>query len=148
MTNGFIGKTGQKIGEAARQAAKNVAKEETEFVKSLKTQVSGQSDQGSIVNEMLQGGDGISKINPAEEKKLENEARKKIQELEDELAKLRAERQKKQVEWSRDQDELMKSHEEEKQPVLIEPSTKPRRGFIGGDAKSTKGTGEMLKSKK
>ena len=132
--------------EAAKQAVR-VAKEETqEFAKSTKEQAIGDLPESgpSLYEELVASGndDNIKKED------VEKVDIQKLQQIEGELAELRAQRRKEQQEWKKDQEALIQKGISKEPEEFIAPPESPQKGPSGPGKKNTKGTGEMVKSKK
>lgn len=143
MTNGFFKKTASTAADQARKTAQQIAREPYEILKSaLPAGMKKESDNSSLVAEMVGIDDNQvgEKIN---EETVNTQAKKRLEELESEIEKIRQERKAKEEEWKKSQDALMQSeHPAENQ--FIEAQSKKRRGFMGF-AKKKQGTKEMGK---
>jgi len=140
------GKTSKDI---AREAARKMAREPFEILKSATTQESGveRSSSGSVIDQIITGDGKIPEISTAEEMKMNNEAKQKIEELENELQRLRQQRDQKSAQWNEEQNtKLGHGPEEDQKPKapLIEPTTARKRGQ-GSPTKKKQGTREMGK---
>ncbi|KKQ98586.1 MAG: hypothetical protein UT24_C0009G0086 [Candidatus Woesebacteria bacterium GW2011_GWB1_39_12] len=143
----FVKQTKISASDAARKVAKQIAREPIELLKTSKSQVLRQeSDTSRLVQEMVSGNGESGEISETQKVEIEAKKRKRIEELEEELKRIRHEREKKEEEWSQLQQQKMGTTQDSvgsHQP-FIEPTTKPRRGFMGF-LKKKQGTKEMGK---
>ena len=80
-------------------------------------------------------------------KKKREIARKDI--IEQEIAQARAQREKQEEEWERQQEEILIEPGKPRDSGFVAPPSGPQKGPKGpAGKKKTKGTGEMIKSKK
>jgi len=142
MSNGIIKQAGKTTADIARQAARQVAREPVELLKSGSSQVM-QNENTNIQDPINLTSD---KLPPEEIAKKEKEARDRIQELEEELRRMRGKREENKEAWVKEQEEKLKA--QTSQPAaaqpMVEPTTKPKRGMMGEIAKK-QGTKEMGK---
>jgi len=147
MSDGLVKKAGQSTQDFAQQVAKQASREPGEFLKSAKSQVykTSEAQQLSAIPENIGSRDEKSIQQQAVQ--LEEESRKRIEELEGKLKKIREERERKKGEWSQEQEEKMASAVEEETKKLVEPATRPKRGFMGSAEiqKKKQGTQELGK---
>ena len=99
-----------------------------------------------MVGQIIDSGDGKSEMSEIDKKNLESQRRNRIEELKKELEEMRLQRKKKEEEWLKTQEDEFKSDQRQKtlSNVLIEPTTKPKRGLLGF-MKKKQGTKEMGK---
>lgn len=149
MSNGLIRKVGVKGQDQARQFGKKLAQEPHEFLNAAKAQISKDTPTGQP--QAPQGqvgiGSGVSEISPEEKKKIEDAARKRLQEIEQELSNLRLKRRQDYEKWVKEQEAMMGGAQQEKlqeQKPLVEPTTVPKRGMIT-QVKQKQGTKEIAK---
>jgi len=141
--------TGKTAKDIAKQTARQIAQEPVEILKSTTRQGTGiePSPSASVIDQIVTADGKIPQITKLEEKKLENITRKKIEELEEELKKMRNTREQRSQEWQESQNTLM-GHTQTEQPIsekpLVEPTTMPKRGMFGV-AKRKQGTKEIGK---
>ncbi len=148
MSDGLLKKTGQSAADTARKVAKQFAQEPAELLKSASIQVTGQeTDNSDIIQKIVTGNGEVKTVSEVEEIKMETRRRKRITELEEEIKKIGLERKKKEEEWAHMQQEEMEKVKTPMTPsqVIIEPTTKPKRGMLG-TVKKKQGTQEMQKN--
>ena|SRR3990170_7328957 len=123
MTNGFLKKIKKGGNEAAKRVLVRIGEEIAEVPKHAGTQVVGSEAHPSPVVEALQG---VKDVTPEEKKKAEAFARQRTQELSDEMARLRHERER------RDSKRLEEAPEEilvkPGKPIAV-PSSRPKMGM-------------------
>ncbi|KKQ51831.1 hypothetical protein A2865_04375 [Candidatus Woesebacteria bacterium RIFCSPHIGHO2_01_FULL_39_17] len=145
--DGFIKQTKKTAADTAKQVAKQIAREPFELLKTSKSQILKQEKSSSDIVQQIVGGDGkVGEISPAQKSELEAKKKKRIQELEEELKRISLERKRKEEEWLQLQKQEMDKTQVQDQSSqqLIEPKTKPRRGFLRF-LKKKQGTKEMGK---
>lgn len=145
MIRKHIKKGKSQAVEAAKKAAKQVGEEFAEIPKQAAREAVGKSDSGtSPIVEAMQ-----LRTTNEEMGKGDNEGspKKKLDYLEKELEDLKNKR-----DYENKQKEMLiaqeASKEEEKLKPLIEPPSKKKKGMPSIGKKKTKGTGELVKSKK
>ena len=96
----FVKQTKISASDAARKVAKQIAREPIELLKTSKSQVLRQeSDTSRLVQEMVSGNGESGEISETQKVEIEAKKRKRIEELEEELKRIRHEREKKEEEW-------------------------------------------------
>jgi hypothetical protein len=143
-------KTAKKSAQTmAKQAAKMVKEEREGLLESAKKQVVGEKKDEKKGPTIYQELVGNGKVSSQEEARIKGSTQGRIQKLEAELARLRAERQRKEQQWSQAQEELMKKPDgEEGDSDFVAPPTSPQKGPVGpAGKKKTKGTGEMIRKR-
>lgn len=145
-------KVKKKARDEAREIAKKVSEEILEIPKGVvKETVGKESSPDTSVSEAMKQKTQGTDI-PIEFSKYKSEKKKKLDYLEKELEELKRKKitQEKQEMISQSQLEERKEQENEAEITLIEPQTKRKVGlpFFGKGKQKTKGTGEILKSKK
>jgi hypothetical protein len=146
MSNGFIKKTGQTAADAARKSARQIVREPVEILKTAVPQhlkESGEKDNSSLVAEMVTSGNKHPEEIVSEEV-LDAQAKKRLEELEAEIEKIREERKIKENEWKESQEAMMQPEQIPSEKQFIEPSAKQKQGFRGF-MKKKQGTKEMGK---
>lgn len=142
--DGFIKKTGQSAKDAAIKAAKRVAQEPVEILSHTKAQVVGTDvHKEPLVNEMLASGSTTGPT-PLQEQQIHAQGKRRLQELEAELARMRQKRATGEQEWRQQQEQILTPQKPSEQKVFVEPPSKPRRGMVGPGQKKG-GTKEMVK---
>lgn len=146
MSNGFIRKAGTKAQDQAKLFAKQIGREPEEFLKSAKAQITKDTQTQETQPPLAQGVSetNLSEVSPEEKKKIDEMAAKRLKELEEELMRIRNQRKQREEEWSQQQDALMKGKAKQDEKLLIEPTTRPKRGMFGV-TKQKQGTKEMGK---
>lgn len=153
MSDGFLKKSGQKVTDVAKAVAKQAVYEQKEFVSTAKKQLgvepSGPSpDSHSLVDEIVTGS-GVTTSVPTEvHANIHTQERKRLQELEEELHKASEAQQAKLASWQKAQQEVLSPPKEETLEPLIEPTTHPKVGVLGGVAQKARGGLEVMKGKK
>jgi flagellar motility protein MotE (MotC chaperone) len=144
MTNGFFKKTGQTARDLARKTARQVAREPLEILKSAAPTYLREKDSLNIPQ-----AEGVvtppKAIENIDVNALNTQTKKRLEELEQEIQKIRQERAAKLQKWNEEQQALLdegKSKSEEK--TFIEPQSRKKRGFLGF-RKKKQGTKEMGK---
>lgn len=144
--DGFLKKTGQSARDAAVKMAKQAAREPSELLGHTRAQVTGEEvHKEPLVSEIF--GESANQPKP-DQKKIESQERKRLQEIEAELAEMRNKRSAGEEGWKKEQEILMqKGQAVSGQKNFIEPTVRPRRGFMGGAGSPMKkgGTHEMSK---
>ncbi|MFC1710258.1 hypothetical protein ACFL0F_01175 [Patescibacteria group bacterium] len=135
---------GQDVGgsttRVAKKTAKKVMQEPLEVLSTAKKQVMPEKRGITPSKPPDFTPKTESKITPQEEAKLKQQSKKMIEELEDEIEKIRMEKKQKEEERKqREQEELVKDKKSQDKP-LTEPSTKPKRGMAGKVEKLKKKT--------
>ncbi len=141
-----LGKATKKSAKAmAQQVAKTVREEREGLLKTAKSHVVKESaPQPNLVDEIVTG----EQVSPQEEAQIKSKTKSNIQRLEAELAKLRGERRQQEEQWRQEQEALMQSEQEEDVGTIAAPSS-PQKGPKGpAGKKKSKGSGELIKSKK
>ncbi|KKR30783.1 hypothetical protein A2715_02110 [Candidatus Woesebacteria bacterium RIFCSPHIGHO2_01_FULL_39_32] len=148
MTNGIIKKAGKTTADIAKQIAKQVALEPIEILKSAGSQVTGREKPGemSVMQQVMTGNGKVQEISAIEKAQEEAQTKRRIEELEQELKKLRGEREEKQQSYEQKVMGEMKQGQQEPQAEtpLVEPVTRRKRGMMG-PAQKKQGTKEMGK---
>jgi hypothetical protein len=145
MTNGFLKKTGQTAADQARKTAKQIAQEPYEIVKTVVPQ---HVLEGAKKNSSPPVSKIFDKVEKQPEEIIDKEAvnaqaRKRLQELEEEIGKIRKQRKVEEEEWKKNQESLMQPEQPSEKP-FVEPPAKKKQGFMGF-AKKKQGTKEMGK---
>lgn len=146
MSNVFkqAGKTSKDI---AKEAAKRVAREPLEILKSAGKHESAVEHGGSVpLIEQIIGAQGVNKLSKSEEAKIKGDDSRKLEELENEIRKFRQLREQKNIEWTEEQNKKLGLSAEAQEPKapLMEPTSAPKRGKMS-PAKKKQGTKEMGK---
>ena len=144
MANGFIKKTGQTATDAAIKTARQVAQEPIEIIKSAVPVHMGEKDNSSLVAEMVQSGQGQEEITNVNEEAINAQAKKRLEELEAEIEKIREERRTQNEEWKKSQETLMQVNQAPQEKTFVEAQGKQRKGMTGF-MKKKQGTKEMSK---
>lgn len=144
MSN-VIKRTGKATRDIAKQSAKKVAHEPFEVLKSAASQATGvkTGEDNNMIAQAMTGDGKVEEISEIEEKQLESQQRRRLNELEGELAKLRHEREAKRQEWENTQEQMMAPPAQEEE-ILVEPTTRPKVGMMNPHKKK-QGTREMGK---
>lgn len=166
MISSFIKLAANNAGKSAREAAKKMAKqiaaEPSELLKSAGTQISGNqnetqskeqkndvTDSGkelSVMQQVMTGNGRVQQPTKEEEINIHSQAKKRMQELEDEIMRMRQVREQKEQNWEKEQQQILGAtpKEEEKKQPLIQPTSIRKRGMTAG-TKQKQGTKEMTK---
>jgi len=146
MPNIIIKKVGRSAAETARVMAKQMAREPHELLKTASAQVSKDSSIQEPPQQNDQDITGLKaeELSTDEEKKIKDQTRRRLIELEEELKQVRMKRKEQSEKWSQEQEKIMQKQEIPSEKPLIEPTTKPKRGQLGA-AKKKQGTREMGK---
>lgn len=138
---------GSKATQVAKKTARKVVQEPLEVLNTAKRQVipEGTKQTPSTPPELVQK--SKEQITPQEEAKLKDQSKKMIDELEDEIEKIRIQKKQKEeeIKIQEEQEKLARKRQEE-QKVLEEPPSKAKRG-LAGVKKGMKGKIERLKKK-
>lgn len=146
MSDGILKKTKRAAVDEARQIAKQVGREPTEFLAHTKSQALGLETHPKLDEQIVAGSGKIVAPTSTEEEEIKVRARKRLNELEEELNIIRQDRKVKEKEWQDTQAEKMQQNlpKTDEYKTLVQPTTKPRRGFLGL-IKQKQGTKEMGK---
>ena len=145
MIKRHIKKGSSKAMEAAKIAARQVGKELLEIPKQTVKEAVGKKDSGiSPVVEAMQLKTEKGEPEMAQSK---DDSEKKLDYLEKELEELR--RKREHEEYQKGLSEKQEALEKGKRPQIFkEPQAKKKMGLPSFGKKKTKGTGELIKSKK
>lgn len=142
---GIVGKTKQAAIDQARKSAKQMAQEPYEMAKNIippQILEGGKKDSRSLITEVIKK-DIPKPEQDLDEEEIEVETNIKLEELEQEIRRIREERKAKEEEWKKAQEEAMKNEKPPEQP-FVEVSSGKKRGFLGF-GKKKQGTKEMGK---
>ena len=150
MSNIFFNKVQKKTKQSAKRMAQQLAQEPGELLERAKSQVTPDVRGEDTATEELVGKEDSKMLDKNNEQQFQQNAKIRLQELENELNKLRQNRKEREKTWIEEQGRIMSSAEsvEEKRDVLVEPSSKPSRGMAGAAAatrKKKQGTREVSK---
>ena len=138
---------GDKTAQVAKKTAKRVVQEPLEVLNTAKKQVipEGTKQSPSASPELITKPE--EQITPQEEAKLKEQSKKMIDELEDEIEKIRMQKKQKEeeIKTQEEQEKLARKTQEE-QKTLEEPPSKVKSGLAGAK-KGMKGKIERLKKK-
>lgn len=152
MTNNFLKQVGRTARDQAKLTAKQVIREPIEIFKEGKTHaglpkdVQPQSGM-SMMQEVMTGGGHAKELSPMEEMSINAEAKQRLAEIEAELRQLRQQREQNAMEWTKEQNELMKEPGGDAKREFVMPSGAKKRGAQQGGQKKG-GTGEITKQHK
>lgn len=153
MTN-IIKATGKTAADLAREAAKRVAREPLEILKSAAPpglRLSGSESpqlQGQDTSNLISDAISATSLNAeanVNAQELNAQAKRRLGELEQEIQRIRQERAQKIEAWNKEQQALLDQGKSGQQKQsLIEPQSKKKRGFMGF-MKKKQGTKELGK---
>ena len=144
MTDGFLKKTGQTARDLAKKTARQVAREPLEILKSAAPAQLREKDSLNIPQEQIMTAPPKA-IDNIDVNALNTQTQKRLEELEQEIQKIRQDRAAKLQKWNEDQQGLMNADKPNAEnQTLIEPQAKKKRGFMGF-MKKKQGTKEMGK---
>jgi hypothetical protein len=134
-------KAKEKAAEVAKRTAQEVGSELASIPKQATKEAVGLDSRPSPVVEAMQ-----MQTDPNTLKDEGSEGpKKKLDYLEKEMEAL-----KQRQEYLKQKEEVQAKEEQKDEPqeVFVEAPAKPKRGLFGRDKKKTKGTGEIIRSKK
>ena len=148
MSNIFR-QTGKTTADIAKQVARQVAREPVEILKSAGSQVTGREKPGemSVMQQVMTGDGKVQEITPKDIVQEEASTKRRLEELEQEIMKLRAQRREGAQAYVQQVGEQMgqgQAQEKVQQEPLAEPTSRPKRGMMG-PVKKKQGTREMGK---
>ena len=133
MSDGIVKSSGKKASDFAKNVTKQAGAEPSEFIKSVKSQLASDKDvQRNVDSEGFAEWVKDGEISQSEKDRLRNEAKKRIEELKEEIRKLREKRKQTESNWSQEQEVEMGRSAKEETEKLVEPTPKPKSGFLRG----------------
>jgi len=148
MTNGLIRGAKQQAIDVARQIAEQTAQELLEIPKKAPAQAMGMETLGaSTTPQSMKPKTNVQTNAPSLAEQVTKEDKRKLDYLERELDALRR-KKKLEEEQKRQFEQMQMSQAQPSKNQLVEPTTRPKRGFLGGIRQAIKqkqGTQEMAK---
>lgn len=147
----IIKQTKKTAADQARQIAKQVAREPLEMAKTVVPPhiIEGAKKESTspITEAILQDQKKANEagIDDFSEEEAQIKTNRRLRELEEEIKKIRQEREAQMQQWKKAQEEAMKEEKPAEQPFVM-PQGKKRRGMLGPGQKK-QGTQEMGKQK-
>lgn len=149
MTSDFFKQVKNSAKEEAIKAARQVRQEPLEILKDINSNVSGQTDihqkEISMMQQVMTGDGKVADVSSQDEQKINILAKRRLQEIEQELRRMRILSEQRSGDWVEKQKTLMTEGDVDgKQKVFLEPTPKRKTGMIGPGQKK-QGTKEMGK---
>jgi|SRR3989344_5627935 len=155
---GLLNKTNKAAKVIFDQTKKRIGEETGEFAKSVQRQVGIEPgddkqslslrDNSSIVNEIItQGGKIPDQLPQGYEEQVKAKTNSRLEELEQELKRIRLESQRDLGEYNKVQEQLLNPRSEQQGKEYLPQTSKPNKNRKGDKGKA-RGVGEVLKNKK